>query len=112
MTDARDEMLPATDESQRTAYDTIGKTGGGRTEGGAAFPRPSFGPNEPADGMSLRDWFAGQTLVGLGAELVRMASDDGVSPIEAATQMAASSAGLAAVAYTLADAMLNERQKP
>ena len=26
--------------------------------GGPAFPRPSYGPNEPADGMTLRDYLA------------------------------------------------------
>ena len=37
-------------------------------DGGAAFPRPqaetSIGGNYEQDGMSLRDYFAGQALVG------------------------------------------------
>jgi hypothetical protein len=79
-----------------------------------AFP-PNAGwrDNDPeARGMSLRDYFAGQTLSGLAVELVRLAAEDGVSPRNAAREMAASSAGLASIAYTLADAMLIERAKP
>ena len=37
-------------------------------DGGPAFPRPSTGPSTPPqEGMSIRDWFAGQALAGLCA---------------------------------------------
>lgn len=44
-------------------------------DGGAAFPRPDErgpmgeGIREGADGMTLRDWFAGQALSGICATL-------------------------------------------
>lgn len=34
-------------------------------DGGPAFPRSDAGYSPTQDGMSLRDWFAGQTLAGL-----------------------------------------------
>ena len=34
------------------------------TDGGPAFPRPS-NLDDAQEGMSLRDWFAGQALTGL-----------------------------------------------
>lgn len=49
------------------------------------------------DGMSLRDWFAGQALVGMCAGHVWPRADDGP---EAARR-----------AYLIADAMLQERAK-
>jgi len=54
----------------------------------AAFPTSTFEP-----GMTLRDWFAGQALIGAAIEDARA---DG-------------SKGLAAAAYRIADAMLTER---
>lgn len=69
-----------------------------RKDGGAAFPTPKYYDEKflgYVDGMTLRDWFAGQALVGL------MASDDA----EACDKDAA-------YAYRLADAMLAERAKP
>jgi len=60
-----------------------------------AFPRPGF--EQPAgmqDGMTLRDWFAGQALAGL------LAHASGEDPHKAPE-----------MAYRLADAMLAEREK-
>ena len=56
----------------------------------AAFPSSTFEP-----GMTLRDWFAGQALIGAAVEGARA---DGVR-------------GLAFTAFQIADAMLAERSK-
>lgn len=71
-------------------------------DGGPAFPVPQEldGQGMPrtaqeCNGMSLRDWFAGQAVNGLIAQTVR--------PVSAAT--------LAAEAFKVADAMLTERAK-
>ncbi len=37
-------------------------------DGGQAFPMPGSDQNTPQDGMSLRDYFAAQTLAGLMAD--------------------------------------------
>jgi hypothetical protein len=70
--------------------------------GGAAFPRPwssdpeAYGKHScPQDGMTLRDWFAGQALSAFPHPPIN----------EAESQFRA------AVAYQLADAMLAERAK-
>ena len=34
-------------------------------DGGPAFPRPSNEITEGCSGMSLRDWFAGQAIIGI-----------------------------------------------
>lgn len=52
-------------------------------------------PNFPKEGMTLRDWFAGQALTGLMS----------ISNPELLTE------GIAACAYMAADAMLEEREK-
>ncbi len=66
--------------------------------GGPAFPIPGgsspFKPDNGYDGMSLRDWFAGQALAGILANTARL----GI--IEEA----------ASTAYAYADAMLAARQ--
>jgi hypothetical protein len=69
--------------------------------GGSAFPVPCYedhwGDRVPAsEGMTLRDWFAGQAL----------SAFNGPPTNEAESQFRA------AVAYQLADAMLAERSKP
>lgn len=86
-------------------------------DGGSAFPRPTYvelnqgsdnaGRVSGDDGMSLRDWFAGQALAG------SLASDGVQSVIgEAAKRRdTAVDATWAANAYQLADAMLAERAK-
>jgi hypothetical protein len=67
-----------------------------KQDGGPAFPA-EHGLSK--SGMSLRDWFAGQALVGLAREI----SDD----ITVHRRN-----GIASDAYELADAMLAERSKP
>lgn len=65
-----------------------------RDDGGPAFPRGVSETKEDyagaQGGMSLRDWFAGQAMVGYEAE---------------------SAQAIAEVAYAIADAMLAEREK-
>jgi len=62
-------------------------------DGGPAFPLPMGSETtEGNQGMSLRDWFAGQALVGLIAQCSM--------PNEVYTRMA----------YSLADTMLQQRE--
>lgn len=82
-----------------------------KKDGGPAFPGKSMGfvgvgpfgeaqaQYEETPGMTLRDWFAGQTLVGWLASF----GPDQV-PLSPYTQ-------LAAMAYAVADAMIEERSK-
>lgn len=71
-----------------------------RDNGGPAFPVPEVrlpdgtGVVQGADGMTLRDWFAGQALAGL------LASDRIGQMVDNAKD-----------AYTIADAMLAERKR-
>lgn len=68
------------------------------TDGGPAFPCETFGHDAGIKpGMSLRDWFAGQALVGI----ISASQNVGVSAIPA----------VAGAAYKVADAMLDERAK-
>jgi hypothetical protein len=60
-------------------------------DGGPAFPRHGYNSN---DGMTLRDWFAGQALAGLIADQSRDGSAD----------------DRARYAYAYADAMLRARE--
>lgn len=72
-------------------------------DGGPAFPHAApykDGGRIDTWGMSLRDYFAGQALIGLMADNPTLAT----YPTDAAP--------LAAVAYRYADAMLAERSKP
>lgn len=55
-------------------------------------------PSEIADGMTLRDWFAGQALIGITSALAQ-----GIRPNDIKH--------LAADCYGIADAMLAERNK-
>ena len=77
-------------------------------DGGGAFPRTwteSWGgelANESERGMSLRDWFAGQALMGWLANrpnAAELPTDVSVPEV------------LARLSYGLADAMIAERQK-
>jgi hypothetical protein len=76
-----------------------------RDNGGPAFPQNDLssygmGPAECSNGgMTLRDWFAGQALVGLLANERINASDGAYTPKMAAED-----------AYTTADAMLGARK--
>lgn len=65
-------------------------------DGGPAFPRSPHSGDCSGDGMTLRDWFAGQALAGIMATQWRPSGDD-VSP-------------LAEDAYKVADAMLAMRE--
>ena len=65
------------------------------SDGGAAFPLiPTEGCGPIWEGMSLRDWFAGQALNGMVASEVKDAAER-----------------FARGAYALADAMIAERNK-
>lgn len=74
-----------------------------KNNGGQAFPRASFycddGPSEydqePQDGMSLRDWFAGQALAGMQT----FDCNNGTAETQALA------------AYRYADAMLKAREE-
>jgi hypothetical protein len=60
-------------------------------DGGPAFPRHGYNSN---DGMTLRDWFAGQALAGLASYVTKGATFDDI----------------AKDAYAIADAMLRARE--
>lgn len=60
-------------------------------DGGLAFPNSNASGSVHNDGMSLRDWFAGQALAGLATQ-----SDN--------------SHNIAIDAYSIADAMLKRRE--
>ena len=70
-----------------------------KDNGGPAFPMSAhpdhgYGPGESVkEGMTLRDWFAGQALAGLAATI------------------ATSVDGVAVYAYGIADAMLKAREQ-
>jgi len=68
-------------------------------DGGAAFPcaHQRYDHNE---GMSLRDWFAGQALGGILAFPWKLKGDETKHPDV-----------VAELAYIMADAMLAEREK-
>ena len=79
-------------------------TGGTQKDGGQAFPRAgaqtNAGWSRPVNGMTLRDWFAGQALVAMGDR--RWEADSN----ETGTQKTARAA------YSSADAMIAERGNP
>lgn len=74
-----------------------------RKDGGPAYPRPystdGSAEDGPEEGMSLRDAFA---IAGLGC--IEINADPGVAGIEFAPLVAAH-------AYAIADAMLEERDR-
>lgn len=67
--------------------------------GGAAFPVAAGPGQQFTQGMSLRDWFAGQAVMAIFGNdgLLQRLADHGVTPSEQA--------------YIIADAMLAEREK-
>jgi hypothetical protein len=78
---------------------------GEKYDGGPAFPRPSadhgsYGSCEQ-DGMSLRDWFAGQAV----GSVMHMCAGDTLLPGESIET------SFARKAYAVADAMLAERER-
>lgn len=64
---------------------------------GPAFP--TFTPNPAAQGMSLRDWFAGQALAGMVGGYMSNPDMGGLTP-----------AMIADEAYQYADAMIQARK--
>lgn len=68
-------------------------------DGGPAFPIPSDGMTAGHNGMSLRDWFAGQALAGI------MGNPNLMIALEKLKQDPAS------CAYDMAEFMINERTK-
>lgn len=70
-------------------------------DGGPAFPNLGFS-GVGGNGMTLRDWFAGQALIG-AATTIKAASYE-----EVETQVAPI---VARLTYAIADAMLAERAK-
>ena len=72
-----------------------------RNTGGAAFPHNHFG--EDHTGMTLRDWFAGQTLP------TAMMMADAIQTVNGTREK--TSGMVARIAYSIADAMLEERNK-
>lgn len=84
--------------------------------GGPAFPggrrveddseRKGYFDEAPAQkGMSLRDWFAGQALVGM------LSTSEPLGDLAAGTVLQKTPAIVAAFAYQYADACLIEREK-
>lgn len=71
-------------------------------DGGPAFPRAgaehSLGGNFEQDGMTLRDWFAGQAITGMTSQSERKVND-----VKSYAKIFAKDA------YTFADAMIAAR---
>lgn len=73
-----------------------------KADGGPAFPVQALAApgSEVAWGMSLRDWFAGQALMGWAAGRNRLMEHEACEP-----------AFVARSCYTYADAMLRARER-
>jgi hypothetical protein len=73
-------------------------------DGGPAFPRPAAFSNAERtacteqDGMTLRDWFAGQALAGM------------ISAVDPKSEGSQAIKPIAEAAYDFADAMLRARE--
>ena len=72
-------------------------------DGGAAFPQSGSELDAPVNGMSLRDWFAGQAAGGMMGSGTLCRADGKKGPLE--------EGDIAEAAYLIADAMLAERKK-
>jgi hypothetical protein len=86
-------------------------------DGGAAFPcamsDQTYGNQDGAPfqaGMALRDWFAGQALIGLLAHATSAQTQLGLMKTFQAHGMTAEE-GMTVSAYQFADAMLAAREK-
>ena len=86
-------------------------------DGGPAFPQDlqgRRGDDPDMQGMSLRDWFAGQAMPALmtnaNAVFVAAAKSDSPEALRLA-KLAYSETAIAAGAYALADAMLEARKQ-
>lgn len=85
-------------------------------ENPTAFPQEIREVHEKYQGMSLRDYFAGQALVGLSASWYKTILDLGVRDPDGMKKLKAEDAEsirntLASGSYLVADAMLKERSK-
>ena len=81
-----------------------------QNDGGPAYPRMSVA-TEGYDGMSLRDYFAGQALAGLIVARCQLAIETSdCSDAETRLEVMKPSS-LAGESYRHADAMLREREK-
>jgi hypothetical protein len=75
-------------------------------DGGPAFPAPAGVSHITLQGMTLRDWFAGQALSGIDGLRAHYVSNREQERDEAERR----AAWAAAAAYRYADAMLEERE--
>lgn len=76
-----------------------------KPDGGSAFPRPFPVQMTESAGMSLRDYLAGQALIGMiVSQAIYSATEDDDEPFTLSST--------ARDAYRYADAMLAERAKP
>lgn len=71
-----------------------------RKDGGPAFPQVETEKSYSHEGMSLRDWFAGQALVG------HLANNGATSDM-----ILVGAIGIAESCFKIADAMLQEKRK-
>lgn len=84
-------------------------------DGGPAFP-VTASTGDPRDGvycrdgMSLRDWFAGQALAGYARSLLTQYASDVLCKLNERHGVSTSDT-IATMAYELSDAMLAERNK-
>lgn len=78
---------------------------------GAAFPGMDHSGNFHNNGMTLRDWFAGQAISGVlvGDELVTL--EKILEKKDGSSEYATTDIEIARACYRLADAMLAERAK-
>ncbi len=74
-----------------------------KEDGGPAFPRAEGESSAPRDGMTLRDWFAGQAIGGMLASQY-VSEHAGLYKTDAGMVE-----GLALRSYQIADAMLAAR---